>query len=333
MAAKAKPGRCIIVGAGIAGLTAARTLIDAGLEVIVLEREANIGGRMSTFRFAEGVFDHGAQFFTVKDERFRPLVDLWQEHGVIQDWFHSQLIRGGASNPDGFPRYCGRKGMQSLVEDLAAGIDVRCGKEVVAISRKGGSYTVTISDGESLSGDAIIVTAPVPQALNLLAESGMDITKADREQLDGVGYTRCITLMAVLDAPKSGLTEWGGLRIQGEYIDWIADNHLKGISENCAVTIQAMPEFSEDHWEDTDREIAERLLDNAKALLLAKAREYKVFRWEYAKPTKVHPFSHIAASGEPTCLIAGDGFQGYRVEGAAISGLEAAQSIIRQLSR
>lgn len=329
MAAKKK---AVIVGAGIAGLSAARTLKKGGMDVLVLERSATIGGRMSTLTFAGGVFDHGAQFFTVKDERFQPFVDHWTEHGVVQDWFHSQLISGGASNPDGFPRYCGTKGMNSLIDDLAEGLEIRTGVEVTALSAKGKGGTVTLADGETVKADAIILTAPVPQSLALLETSGLQVTKQDAELLDGVEYSRCITLLAILDAEKSGLTEWGGLRISGDYIDWIADNHLKGISDPCAVTIQTMPQFSLDYWDEDDKDIANRLLDNAKALLLAPAKEWKVVRWEYAKPLKVHPYSHIAVKGAPTCLLAGDGFQGYRVEGAAISGMEAGQSILRQFA-
>ena len=332
MAAKKQAGRCVVVGAGIAGLSAARTLKDGGVDVLVLEKNPWIGGRMSTLTLSGGVFDHGAQFFTVKDERFQPFVDHWSEHGVIQDWFHSQLIRGGSSNPDGFPRYCGTSGMSSLIEDLASGLEVRTEAEVTGLHVKGKLCTLTLADGGKIEADAVILTAPVPQSLALLEDNGLAVTDRDKELLNGVQYSRCITLLALLDAPKSGLTEWGGLRISGDYIDWIADNHLKGISDRCAVTIQSMPQFSLDYWEDDDEDIARRLLDNAKALLLAPATEWKIIRWEYAKPLQVHPFSHIAVKGAPNCLLAGDGFQGYRVEGAAISGMEAGQSILRQFS-
>jgi monoamine oxidase len=46
----ATPGRVVVVGAGLAGLTAALDLRDAGWQVVVLEARDRVGGRVHTFR-------------------------------------------------------------------------------------------------------------------------------------------------------------------------------------------------------------------------------------------------------------------------------------------
>jgi len=56
------PPRVVVVGGGIAGLTAAYTLAKRGFAVEVLEREATAGGRMRSERHGEFVLDRGAQF-------------------------------------------------------------------------------------------------------------------------------------------------------------------------------------------------------------------------------------------------------------------------------
>ena len=63
-----------IVGSGIAGLLAANGLVEKNQSVLVVDKGRGVGGRMSVRRFANGTFDHGAQFFTVKDIRFASLV-------------------------------------------------------------------------------------------------------------------------------------------------------------------------------------------------------------------------------------------------------------------
>lgn len=53
----------VVVGAGLAGLSAATTLVQAGLDVIVLEARDRVGGRTLTERFTDGtVIDLGGQW-------------------------------------------------------------------------------------------------------------------------------------------------------------------------------------------------------------------------------------------------------------------------------
>ena len=60
-----------IVGAGMAAIACARTLVQAGHQVSVFEKSHGLGGRMSTRNSPFGTFDHGAQYFTVRDARFQ----------------------------------------------------------------------------------------------------------------------------------------------------------------------------------------------------------------------------------------------------------------------
>lgn len=66
----------VIIGGGLAGLAAARRLVDSGARVLVLEKENRLGGRLWTRGWKEGTAEFhevGAQFFTRKFKELRRL--------------------------------------------------------------------------------------------------------------------------------------------------------------------------------------------------------------------------------------------------------------------
>ena len=66
---------CVVVGAGMAGLTAAGKLTEQGVNVVVLEKARGVGGRLATRRIDAGVCDHGAQLFEAASDRLVRLVE------------------------------------------------------------------------------------------------------------------------------------------------------------------------------------------------------------------------------------------------------------------
>ncbi|MEZ4517060.1 MAG: FAD-dependent oxidoreductase [Chloroflexota bacterium] len=96
----------LIVGAGLAGLTAARELSVAGLDVIVVEKGRLPGGRLATLAVGEGRADAGAQFFTVRTDEFAEVVDSWRREGLVFEWSRGWSDGSLAETvPDGYPRY------------------------------------------------------------------------------------------------------------------------------------------------------------------------------------------------------------------------------------
>ena len=83
---------------------------------------------MATRRVGGGAFDEGAQFFTVRSERFERLVEEWLEAGIVQEWTRGFADAEGTHNEDGHPRYRGSEGMSSIPEHFARGLDVRTGE-------------------------------------------------------------------------------------------------------------------------------------------------------------------------------------------------------------
>lgn len=58
-----KNHQIVIIGAGISGIGAAVKLIENGFEnVLILEAEGRVGGRIETIKFGSGFIDLGAQW-------------------------------------------------------------------------------------------------------------------------------------------------------------------------------------------------------------------------------------------------------------------------------
>jgi renalase len=82
--------RVAVLGSGIAGATAARTLADRGVHVTVFEAGHGIGGRTSTRITRDDSqyqFDHGAQYISKpKTDVFQHALDQWKGDGWVKDW-------------------------------------------------------------------------------------------------------------------------------------------------------------------------------------------------------------------------------------------------------
>ena len=61
-AASDADGNVVVIGAGAAGLSAARVLRDQGCEVVVIEGRDRLGGRLNTITVGEGLVDEGANW-------------------------------------------------------------------------------------------------------------------------------------------------------------------------------------------------------------------------------------------------------------------------------
>jgi len=322
---------CVVVGAGISGLLAARELQAEGWRVTVLDKDRGDGGRMATRRVGGGTFDHGAQFFTVRGERFAGLVEGWLAAGAAEEWSRGFADATGEYDQDEHPRYRGAEGMTSIPEHLARGLDVRTGERVVRVEPGDGEWEVTCESGLRVSGAALLLTTPVPQSVELAESGGYALPKAVRDRLREVAYDPCLALMVLLEGP-AGVPEPGGMQIKGEPLDWIGDNHRKGISQAQAVTIHAGPGWSRDHFEDDEPEITRSLLALA-GNRLGKDLEpltldTSLARWRYSWVASGYPEPFLTASDGPPLLFCGDAFGQPKVEGAALSGLAAADHLL-----
>ena len=321
--------RVLVIGAGIAGLSAARRLLDAGVDradIRVVDKGRGLGGRMASRRLETTAgtarFDHGAQFFTTRSEAFTATVNAAVAAGAVVEW-----TRGFGPEADGYPRWRGSEGMTSLCKWMAAdaGLRPELGRRIDDLGDELAANPV----------DAAILTAPVPQALATLAFCGLLPEPELATRLAEVHYKPTIAVLLAPAVDPTGLAPHGG----AQYLDhpdlaFVTDNRAKGISAVPSVTIHLSNPLSAVMWDRTDDEIVERAVAAAADVLGAAAdldtlAAVQVQRWRYAGPVEVWPEPTVVWGTEPRLALAGEAFAGPKVEGAFLSGRAAADALLR----
>src|SRR5690606_29411218 len=199
-----------VVGAGMAGVACARTLAQAGHDVVLIEKQPRTGGRTCSLDTAYGSFDAGAQHFTVRDERFA--LALAPVPALTRRWSASTVRVLDASGrvaaaapPPGEAHWVATPTMDALVqawaEPLAREGRVLTHTRVTHIERdpvrpRAWQLRTAHVDGgtRTLAGfDGVVFALPAPLTQALLAECA--VAPAWGEALADVQIAPCWTLM------------------------------------------------------------------------------------------------------------------------------------------
>lgn len=326
--------RIAIIGAGLAGLTLANRL-KGHADVHVFEKSRGLGGRMAT-RHAGGVdFDHGAQYFTIRDADFHAMLDPALEAGVVQTW-DASLHRIYATGErellaDRGPRFVAQPTQTALAKFLAKPIAISRDIKITALEGGPGRWRLMSETQEPLAPfDWVVCTAPAPQTAALLP-----LDPDDAKALEDVRINGCFTLMLPL---QEGFTlPFSAAQVEHPVLSWIAANHTKPQRSDTPTLVV----HSNNGWADAHLDTE---LDDVKAKLVAallnivpslppQAIEGAILhRWRYANVEKPlgRPFlmdadRHIAACGD-WCI-------GNRVESAFQSAAALAEALLPELER
>jgi len=317
-----KRSEILVMGAGLAGLAASGLLQNSGKEVRIAEKGHGVGGRMATRRAGDATFDHGAQFITARSARFSNAIRVWEEAGIAESW-----CKGFSAEADGHTRWRGKPSMTAIPKHLSRDLSIELETEVVSLDHDGTEWRVVTRDGREIFAKIMIMTAPVPQSLALIDIGNFRLEHELRQQLEGLDYERCIAVMATLAVP-SLVPAPGGFAPGDGPISWIADNQKKGISARPAVTIHGTDSFSLSHWAEDREKAGLKLIEAARSWLGGTPESFQVHGWKYSKPKTVFPEACVVAHQKPLLILAGDAFGGPKVEGAALSGWAAAETVL-----
>lgn len=328
-----------VVGAGIGGIAAARTLRDHGLNVTVFEKSRGVGGRVATRRVGELAFDHGAQYFTARDRRFSRYVQSWMQQRLVEPWL-GRIIEwksdGRHEEKLGTPRYVASPSMNALAKHLSADLDVQTGTHVAEMKRRDGVWTLTDLNGRDLGEfDAVLVNCPPQQALTLLA----DQTDLCRE-VETVHMNPCWSLMVATEGLSD--TDFDGAFVGEGPISWIAHDGAKpGRSEPGNVTtwtVHATSNWSEQHL-DADPAVVKQELLAAFQRLFGSDHPVNTIEpvhcdahlWRFAIPDNALP-EECLWDADAAVGVCGDWCGPARIEGAFLSGISLAGTLLRHVT-
>lgn len=326
------PVHVAVIGAGLSGLMCARTLQDHGLRVTVFEKGRGAGGRMATRRTDHAAFDHGAQYFTVRDERFRRYVDSWIQDGVIAPWSgRIATVCEGRIEPkaETTDRYVGVPAMNAVCRHLAAEIPVRFQTQVTHLERTDDRWRLKGAAGESLGEFELVITsAPAPQSAVLLEAAASLSELAARVPMAG-----CWAVLLAFDQPLD--LPFDGAFVEESPLSWIARNSSKPgrTGEQESWVLHASPEWTTPRLDAEPEEILPQLRGafwRAVGLPERRAAHAAAHRWRYALPPEPLESRCLfdASLGIGAC---GDWCSGPRVEGAFLSGMAVAGRVLTSL--
>ena len=317
----------LVIGAGVAGLTAARALQEARLEVVVLEKSRGLGGRAATRTVRGNRVDHGAQFFTVRDARFEEQVAAWRAAGHVTVWsegFHTLSSEGLKPPTDGHPRYIFPAGMNTFGKLLGAGLTIQRQTRVTQIL-KNDAWHVGTAEGETFSTRRLIINTPPEQALELCRD--VNLSENTRKTLETVAFTSCFTVIA--GYAKDRAPEWRGVTVEeNAVLSWVShDSSRRAAPEETVLVLHSTPAFAHEHYDDDPKEIEKRMLYAARPLgdWLPHPLWTDGQRWRYSMVTEPYEKPFLE-DFESTLFFCGDWCGGAKLEAAYLSGLAVAEA-------
>ncbi len=317
-----------IVGAGVAGSTAARVLQGSGRSVVLFDKGRGPGGRAACRR---GKFDHGAQFFTARDPRFHRVVQqLAQQH-----WVAPWECRSGMLGAQGFhplrpevARWVGTPGMSQLVEGLQAGLTVHFEHTVSGLQRQSDGCYLQLGERRVGPFQTVILTAPAPQSHALL----QPVAPGLANELSAIDYDPCLAAMVELKAPSALDFDAATVAEAEDGLGFVTRNTSKPHrqAEPERWILHSSVAFAREQLEASPESWTDRLWQQfctRTGLSPDLAGEIKGHRWRYARVSKTlgKPFLW-----DPDLQIgwAGDGALGPRLEAAFLSGLQLAEALV-----
>ncbi|WP_370538779.1 NAD(P)/FAD-dependent oxidoreductase [Synechococcus elongatus] len=298
----------IVVGAGWAGLTCARSLQAAGWNVRILEKSRGWGGRAARRRLLpEGMAEHGLPALAEGWPAIDALITLGRDRGLLELWRaeHWQWTEGQIQPRSLPPQWIAPAGLSGLARAYGEGIPVEVQQRASQVTWQGDRWQVQTDQGDCYAARHLGLFVPAPQAQELLP---LDLQPAS---LGTACYDPCITVIACygdrsLELPGSQMEGWTIAAAEPRDWRWLAlDSSKRREPSETVVVLHSSAAWAEAHFEDSDLiQAGHSLLQSVEAdlaLSLEQPRSLQVHRWRYAFPQITVPESMLTLRDRGVC--------------------------------
>ena len=314
---------CVVIGAGPAGLSAARALAIRGYSVVVLDKGRGPGGRLSSRRNGETRFDHGCKELTFREPENAPDLQEWIEAGVVAPW--CPTLKGGSTAG---PYHVGTPAMNQVIKHLARDLEVRFNARVVELRSSEAGWEIIQHQGEvELVARSVIVAIPSPQAVDLLTPIGFD----GLDRIKSVSFTGIWSVL--IEGPHPDEVGFEAAIEPCPEISWLAAQAGKPdrASDGAWVAL-ASHAWSTEHLEDDKTSVADILGPICTSILgIEHATTTIAHRWRFGL-TRTPLGAATLIDRKTGVAVAGDWCLGPTIEDALRSGTAAAHEIDGLLS-
>ncbi|XP_052782750.1 renalase-like [Mya arenaria] len=343
--------KILVVGAGMTGASVVSLLrqeLPKSSSLTLWDKSNGIGGRMSTSRSNKckgSTVDLGAQYISATPEYQQKHEQMYTEllDAAIFKQIDVKSMEGHQDKQPGLKHYVVPNGISSLVKYFVnkSGSTVERSHQITSVSKDGNGVKVTTDQGLSDTFDAIVLTMPVPQILQLKGDIPSLIDgKGIRSQLEEVSYSSrfavglYFTPDTVLDVP------WAAKYITGNpCVRYVAiDSKKRGnVSSDVgpSICVHTSAPWGLEHVEMDKDEAAQEILAHLKQVLpwLPEPAEVKGHKWRYSQVHKGYHGSPgcIVLSESPAILLAGDGFTHSNFDGCLESSLAVHKTLTGSL--
>lgn len=336
--------RVLIVGAGLTGSLCAcllRRELQSKVQIVVWDKARGAGGRMSTSRAPDASSqsaDLGAQYVTAT-----------AAYAQTHHSFYSELLSAGVLQPiscqieglrhkDGSQDYMTPLGMGSLVKHFLSesGADLFLEHHVTGLYRRGASWEVEKKAGGSETFDAVVLTMPVPQILQLQGDLEQLLSVHQKQQLEQVVYSSRFAVALFFPPDAVFSFSWGARYVSdSRCICYIAADSRKRNKDapglGPSLVVHTSVPFGLENLERDKEEVQPIILEELRRLLpdLPQPISIKCQKWRYSQVLTSVPDcpGHMTVLDQPLLVCGGDAFCHSNFDGC----VESALSVLRAL--